>query len=340
MIVDFDGSIPFPITDVPTTDRPDIVIYSVKRRIVIWGELTVPNEERIKASAIKKIAKYQSLASALSLKQWTVHDMTFEVGSIGFLGHSVRTFLSKLGFTKELNCMLHKMARSARRSSFYIWNARHSRIWSPPSLFEWTPSVAFPSSQHPIIVPAPQSHPLSPALVVPNPAPNLPIRIPPLVSSNFDPFFIRVPDLNPAVESQSMDQSRSGSPSRGCYRDPRFNAFAHLFKAWKAPLPPHDYVGGVPFGAIRNRVWRRKGFNEMPGVFPDFITKSKHDSPPVPPFCLQPSNPTFCHANTHFSPEDHLQINFERDLQPEQTTRFEHPFTRPETFLRRSPWNL
>lgn len=39
-------------------------------------------------------------------------------------------------------------------------------------------------------------------------------------------------------------------------------------------------------------------------------------------------------------PDDDLQINFELDLQPKQTSRYEHPFSRPETFLRRSPWDL
>ena len=57
MVIDFDGSIPFPINEVPCTERPDIVIYSVTKRIVIWGELTVPREERILASAIKKKKK-------------------------------------------------------------------------------------------------------------------------------------------------------------------------------------------------------------------------------------------------------------------------------------------
>ena len=58
------------------------------------------------------------------------------------------------------------------------------------------------------------------------------------------------------------------------YVNPIYNSHAHLFKSWKARLPPHDYVRGNPFGITRQQAWRRKGFGECPGVFPDFITRT------------------------------------------------------------------
>ena len=55
------------------------------------------------------------------------------------------------------------------------------------------------------------------------------------------------------------------------YVNNRYNTFSHLFKSWKAPLPPHDYVGGVPFGGIRQKAWRKA--DTRPGVFPPFIVR-------------------------------------------------------------------
>ena len=162
MVIDFDASIPFPITDVPTNLRPDIVIYSLSLRIVIWGELTCPGEERIAESAIKKMRRYNKLAADLSLKLWKVYPMTLEVGSIGFLGNSVRHFLKSLGAKSEqLKAMLKRMSLTASRSSFYIWNAIHCVNWNPPQLYKWTPSVSFPAIVKPCF-PAKPSYDLNP----------------------------------------------------------------------------------------------------------------------------------------------------------------------------------
>ena len=158
MVIDFDGSIPFPINEVPCTERPDIVIYSVTKRIVIWGELTVPREERILASAIKKKKKYTDLKIALTVKEWTVYDLMWEVGALGFIGHSVRSFLQKLGFPKgHLNSCISRIGSAARRSSHHIWHARHSPTWNPPHFFKLTPSIAFPPPQ-------PSSSPIRPGI--------------------------------------------------------------------------------------------------------------------------------------------------------------------------------
>ena len=179
MVIDLDSTIAFPISDVPTSVRPDIVIFSKLTKTVIWGELTSPNEKRIPESAILKKERYEFLKLNLVLLGWKVHDLTFEVGSIGFLGQSVRNFLSKLGFPKHhLNSMLSRIATAARRSSFYIWNARRSISWSPINLFPPSPSISFPS---------PQVDQKPPTNKLPNATPttSLPNRILPSQPCNF-----------------------------------------------------------------------------------------------------------------------------------------------------------
>jgi hypothetical protein len=408
LIVDFDASIPFPITDVPTTLRPDIVIYSLKRKIVIWGELTVPNEERIKESAIKKIARYKDLAAALELKKWKVYNMSFEVGSIGFLGQSVKQFLSKLGFTgHELKCMLIKIAQAARRSSFYIWNARHSPIWSPPSLFEWTPSVAFPRSQNPFVVTAPQYHPVnlsspsqpnipspvsahqshpitssavtsapqcepkshSPPLlsIPPKPRRNAAIRPPPSLyspptkvnppvqtrqvskqlptipeDSTFDNTLAPFPFPNPAPNPSPKKPPNPPPTKKWC--DPWKHSTgigSDILNFEETPRPDqsssvHDGAESSPTRVDNIASLRKK---EIPlAATPE--VEEKH-TPSMVKSVSEEKYATPGPPASHYSPPEHdLQVNFEHDLQPEQTTRYEHSFTHPKTFLRRSPWNL
>ena len=127
---------------VDTTQRPDIIIYSKSKRIIIWGELTVPRKENINAAAIRKRNRYSvSTKKKLSLKdkckrnKWEVHDFTFEVGLMGWVGYSTRRFLSKLGFkSSHLKWLLSRISRTAMRSSYLIWCCRKERTWEPPEM--------------------------------------------------------------------------------------------------------------------------------------------------------------------------------------------------------------
>ena len=86
-----------PITGVTTNLRPDIVIWSIALKTVIWGELSCPLEELILEAYIRKTQRYLSLEIALIVKGWRVHAFPFEVGSLGFVGHSLKKFLSVIG---------------------------------------------------------------------------------------------------------------------------------------------------------------------------------------------------------------------------------------------------
>jgi len=145
LVDDVPVRIVFPLcTGVSTSERPDIIIYSKSAKIVIWGELTVPLEENIEAASIRKFNKYSksdakknelSLADECRRNGWTVHDFTFEVGSLGWVAHSTRRFLSKLGFkSSHLKWLLKRMSKITMRSSYLIWCCRKERSWEPPEL--------------------------------------------------------------------------------------------------------------------------------------------------------------------------------------------------------------
>jgi hypothetical protein len=136
-MVDLNNSLVFPpCTGVISSLRPDVIVYSISTKTIVWGELTAPLERRIPISAAKKLKRYSTLETQLSLKGWSAHPHTWEVGAIGFLARSVKNFLRIfLLSNSQLKFALQRVAKASRRSTFYIWNARMSSSWNPPNLF-------------------------------------------------------------------------------------------------------------------------------------------------------------------------------------------------------------
>jgi len=137
LLVDFDNSLTFPpCTGVVTNQRPDVIIYSLSTKHLIWAELTVPQERRIQEAALLKKARYSDLKTLAQIKDWIVDDYTVEVGALGFISHSFRRFLSSIGIVSpQLKFVLNRISTAARRSSFYLWNARYAREWIAPTLY-------------------------------------------------------------------------------------------------------------------------------------------------------------------------------------------------------------
>ena len=139
-----------PITGVTTNLRPDIVIWSIALKTVIWGELSCPLEELILEAYIRKTQRYLSLEIALIVKGWRVHAFPFEVGSLGFVGHSLKKFLSVIGLRgSRQRTVIQELSSVARRSSFHIWQSRRSPTWVSPPLLPvrlTSDSVTFPAS--------------------------------------------------------------------------------------------------------------------------------------------------------------------------------------------------
>ena len=81
-----------------TSERPDIVLWSITLHQAILIELTCPAEEGIQAAVVRKQSKYTPLAEDISRDtQWKVELLTIEVGARGFIATSTRSVFAKLG---------------------------------------------------------------------------------------------------------------------------------------------------------------------------------------------------------------------------------------------------
>ena len=69
-----------------TLSRPDIVIYSVSKKRLIWLENIVPLERNIIDANLRKVTRYANLKTNLKLRGWTGHD--FGYGYRGIRVHS------------------------------------------------------------------------------------------------------------------------------------------------------------------------------------------------------------------------------------------------------------
>ena len=117
-------------TGVDSNLRPDIMIYSKSRKVMIWAELTVPLEENVVDAEIRKTKRYLKLAETLRAKEWTVHPFTIEVGSLGWIADSTSKFLRSVGFNRRQSLWIKKqLSLSASRSSFLIWCSRFDKKW-------------------------------------------------------------------------------------------------------------------------------------------------------------------------------------------------------------------
>ena len=97
--VDLKTSQQFPVHIIQTEKWPDIVVWSNSKKSILFIELTVPWEENRKEAHKQKKNWYETLRADCMEKRWICHVIHIEVSSRGFLGHSVISFLSKIGIT-------------------------------------------------------------------------------------------------------------------------------------------------------------------------------------------------------------------------------------------------
>ena len=94
-------SLQFPVHIIQTEKRPDIVAWSDSKKSVLLIELTVPWEESREEAHKWKKNRYETLRVDSAEKGWICHVIPIEVGCRGFIGHSVISFLSKIGITSR-----------------------------------------------------------------------------------------------------------------------------------------------------------------------------------------------------------------------------------------------
>ena len=117
-----------------TSLRPDICIYSMSRRKVLFIELTSPFEENMTKWKAKKEEKYTGLVLDARSNGWDAHCRAVEVGARGFVGTGVTALFRHLGLSnKESNTARIELSRVAIRASHYIWISRENREWGHPS---------------------------------------------------------------------------------------------------------------------------------------------------------------------------------------------------------------
>ena len=103
--------------------RPDIVAWSDSKKSVLLIELTVPWEENREEAHERKKNRYETLRADCVEKGWIFHVIPIEVGCRGFIGHSVISFLSKIGITgRSLKVASNRLQTTARYASSWIWS--------------------------------------------------------------------------------------------------------------------------------------------------------------------------------------------------------------------------
>ena len=86
-----------------TAERPDIVVWSDKERVVILVELTVGDESNFSDQVERKQARYKKeLIPGLHGSVWKAQLFTVEVGCRGFWHHTLPALLNYFGVTKRV----------------------------------------------------------------------------------------------------------------------------------------------------------------------------------------------------------------------------------------------
>jgi len=123
----------FPPEVYATAQRPDLVLWSKKLHKVILVELTVPAEEGIEAAQLRKEARYLPLCDAINadkVNPWKASLFTVEAGARGFVAHTMRSFLRKLGLPgAKASSACKDISLIAMRCSYCIYLSRDTEAW-------------------------------------------------------------------------------------------------------------------------------------------------------------------------------------------------------------------
>lgn len=135
LLLDFTANpIVFPPEVYSTTERPDIIIWSIQLRKIIMIELTCPAEEGMEAASLRKRGRYeglvQNIRSQNTRSPWTPILMTIELGARGYVAHSTRNCFRRLGLSGSKTSRLCKaLSQVMARCSLTIYLAQKSKHW-------------------------------------------------------------------------------------------------------------------------------------------------------------------------------------------------------------------
>ena len=120
---DLKTSLQFPVHIIQTEKWPDIVAWSDSKKSVLLIELTVPWEENREEAHEHRKNRYETQRADCEEKGWICHEIPIEISCRSFIGHSVISFLSKIGITgRSLKVASNRLQTTAQYASSWIWS--------------------------------------------------------------------------------------------------------------------------------------------------------------------------------------------------------------------------
>ena len=131
LLVDYsDRPIVFPPEILATSQRPDIVIWSIALKKVVMIELTCPAEEGIEAARERKLGRYTQLKQDIEEIGWMAGLLTVEVGARGYVAYSTERCFRQLGMQKrKVSSLCKSLSRVVARCSYAIYLSRKNKDW-------------------------------------------------------------------------------------------------------------------------------------------------------------------------------------------------------------------
>ena len=133
-VVDLKKQLKFPEEICITGLRPDMLVKSLKERILIIIELTSPCEENFEVRHMEKEGKYQGLVAECKNAGWRTYLFAVEVGARGYAADSLLTCLKRLGVhARSAKKICSNASDTALRCSFWIWLRKADAAWTAGS---------------------------------------------------------------------------------------------------------------------------------------------------------------------------------------------------------------
>ena len=115
---------------IPTTKKPDIVVWCSERKEVYLVQLIVPHEDNIGAAQVRKDDRYEELLENCEDARWEATHFPAEVGCRGFIGNRLKKWLINIGLPKRnVNKAIKEIEKVTEKANHWIWLKRNNDHW-------------------------------------------------------------------------------------------------------------------------------------------------------------------------------------------------------------------
>ena len=116
---------------IPTTKKPDLVIWSEEEKEVHLVELTVPHEDNISSAHERKENRSEALVGECEEAGWKAMHFPVEVGCRGYIATSITKWMRVAGLrTKKRNILTKALQETVEKASHWILVKREDISWS------------------------------------------------------------------------------------------------------------------------------------------------------------------------------------------------------------------